>query len=63
MPIVSIAVPATPSMVFFKTLNGGAVFSVGSIAWAGSLSHDSYRNNVSRITRNVLERFLNARPF
>ncbi len=45
-------------MVFFKTLNNGAVFSVGSIAWAGSLSHDSYRNNVSRITQNVLMRFL-----
>jgi N,N-dimethylformamidase len=50
-------------MVFFKTHGGGAVFSVGSIAWAGSLSHDSYRNNVSRITQNVLERFLNANPF
>ena len=50
-------------MVFFKTHNGGAVFSVGSIAWAGSLSHDSYRNNVSRITQNVLERFLDARRF
>jgi N,N-dimethylformamidase len=50
-------------MVFFKTHNGGAVFSVGSIAWAGSLSHDSYRNNVSRITQNVLARFLDARAF
>jgi len=50
-------------MVFFRAHNGGAVFSVGSIAWAGSLSHDSYRNNVSRITQNVLERFLDARPF
>jgi N,N-dimethylformamidase len=50
-------------MVFFKTHNGGAVFSVGSIAWAGSLSHESYRNNVSRITQNVLERFLDAQPF
>jgi N,N-dimethylformamidase len=50
-------------MVFFKTHNGGAVFSVGSMAWAGSLSHDSYRNNVSRITQNVLGRFLDARAF
>jgi N,N-dimethylformamidase len=33
------------------------VFSVGSIAWAGSLSHDGYRNNVARITGNVLRRF------
>jgi N,N-dimethylformamidase len=50
-------------MVFFKTLKGGAVFSVGSIAWSGSLSHDSYRNNVSRITQNVLQRFLDERTF
>jgi N,N-dimethylformamidase len=50
-------------MVFFKTHNGGAVFSVGSIAWAGSLSHDSYRNNISRITQNVLARFLDAKAF
>jgi N,N-dimethylformamidase len=48
-------------MVFFKTNNGGAVFSVGSISWAGSLSQDTYCNNVSRITQNVLRRFLDAR--
>lgn len=50
-------------MVFFPTQRGGAVFSVGSIAWAGSLSHDAYRNNVSRITLNVLRRFLDEREF
>jgi N,N-dimethylformamidase len=50
-------------MVFFTTPNNGAVFSVGSIAWAGSLSHNTYRNNVSRITGNVLRRFLDARAF
>ena len=44
-------------MVFFETENGGAVFSTGSIAWCGSLSHDGYGNNVSRITDNVLRRF------
>ena len=44
-------------MVYFKTPNGGAVFSTGSIAWCGALSHDGYRNNVSRITDNVLRRF------
>jgi N,N-dimethylformamidase len=47
-------------MVYFRTLGGGAVFSVGSIAWAGSLAHASYTNNVSRITDNVLRRFLDA---
>ncbi len=50
-------------MVFFTVKNGGAVFSVGSIAWAGSLSHNEYRNNVSRITENVLKRFLDPRAF
>jgi N,N-dimethylformamidase len=44
-------------MVFFETPNGGAVFSVGSIAWCGSLSHNDYENGVSRITENVLRRF------
>ena len=49
---------ARADMVFFTVPNGGAVFSVGSIAWAGSLSHANYQNNVSRITQNVLRRFL-----
>lgn len=37
---------------------GGGVFSVGSIAYTGSLSHNSYNNNVARLTGNVLKRFL-----
>jgi N,N-dimethylformamidase len=45
-------------MVFFETPNGGAVFNTGSIAWAGSLSHNGYANNVATITGNVLRRFL-----
>ena len=50
-------------MVFFECPNGGAVFSTGSIAWAASLSHKGYDNNVSRITENVLRRFLDETPF
>jgi N,N-dimethylformamidase len=50
-------------MVFFETASGGAVFSVGSINWMGSLSHDEYANNVSRITANVLNRFLDPTRF
>ncbi len=49
-------------MVFFETLKGGAVFSTSSIAWAGSLSHNNYTNNVSRITENVVRRFLDPAP-
>jgi N,N-dimethylformamidase len=50
-------------MVFFETPRGGAVFSTGSIAWAGALSHTEYCNNVSRITLNVVRRFVDPRPF
>jgi N,N-dimethylformamidase len=50
-------------MVFFETAGGGAVFNVGSIAWPGSLSHNAYDNNVSRLTRNVLDRFVDPTPF
>lgn len=45
-------------MCIFATPRGGAVFSVGSIAWPTSLSHDGGDNNVARITANVLRRFL-----
>ena len=44
-------------MVYFETQKGGGVFSVGSINWLGSLSHNDYDNNVSRITENVLREF------
>ncbi len=44
-------------IVYFSTPNDGAVFSVGSIAFIGSLSHNGYENNVSRIVENVLNRF------
>jgi N,N-dimethylformamidase beta subunit-like protein/concanavalin A-like lectin/glucanase superfamily protein len=50
-------------MVFYETPNGGAVWSSSSIAWAGGLSHNKYKNNVSRITMNVLDRFLDPKPF
>jgi N,N-dimethylformamidase len=63
----NLAAPQNPKargdMVFFETAAGGAVFSVGSIAWAGSLSHAGYANSVSRITANVLRRFRDPRPF
>ena len=50
-------------MVFFETPNGGAVWSASSIAWAGSLSHNNYNNNVARIAGNVLKRFVDPKPF
>ncbi len=50
-------------LVFFETPSGGAVFSTGSIAWASALSHNKYDNNVSRLTLNVLRRFLDPQTF
>jgi N,N-dimethylformamidase len=50
-------------LVFFETPSGGAVFATGSIAWAASLCHQQYRNNVAQITRNVVRRFLEPTPF
>ena len=44
-------------MVFFETPNGGAVFSVGSITFCGSLPHNDFDNNISRMLDNVLRRF------
>lgn len=50
-------------MTFFETPGGGAVFSVGSIAWGASLPHNGYDNNVARISENVVRRFLEDTPF
>lgn len=44
-------------MVYFEYPNGGAVFSTGSVSWAGSLFYNRYGNNVSKITENVLRKF------
>ena len=50
-------------MVFFEGPNDGAVFSTGSIAWCGGLSYNNYDNTVSRITENVVRRFISDKPF
>jgi N,N-dimethylformamidase len=44
-------------MVYFEAPNGGAVFSVGSITFCGSLPHNHFDNDISRIVDNVLRRF------
>ena len=44
-------------MVYFEAPNGGAVFSVGSITFCGSLPHNNFDNDISRIVDNVLRRF------
>lgn len=50
-------------IVFFETAQGGAVFSVGSITYCGSLPYNGYRNNVARMTSNVLRRFMEPANF
>jgi N,N-dimethylformamidase len=42
-------------LITYETLTGGAVFSAGSIAWPSAVLIDDH---VSRITANVLNRFL-----
>ena len=54
---------ARADVAFFETHAGGAVFSAGSISWAGSLHHNQYDNDVARMTDNVLKRFLSPEPF
>ncbi|MGH3586105.1 MAG: hypothetical protein ACRDQ0_07245, partial [Pseudonocardia sp.] len=44
-------------VVLLARPGGGAVFSVGSIAWSTAMTHNSGDNDVSRITGNVLDRF------
>jgi len=50
-------------MVFFETPAGGAVFSVGSMTYVGSLPVDNYASPLTRLTTNVLRRFLDPAPF
>lgn len=65
---VAFTVPGTSALhdpevradiVYLVRPDGGAVFSTGSIAWSGALSLDPV---VSRITRNVLQRFCDPGP-
>ena len=44
-------------MTYIEKPKGGAVFSVGSITYCGSLPHNKFDNDVSRLTFNVINRF------
>ena len=44
-------------IIYFDTTQGGAVFATGSITFCGSLSHNDYDNNVSRMLGNIIRRF------
>ncbi|TDN63101.1 N,N-dimethylformamidase beta subunit family domain-containing protein [Paraburkholderia sp. BL10I2N1] len=43
-------------MIWYETGWGGSVFSVGSITWCGSLSHNKYCNDVAKIMKNYAMR-------
>ncbi len=47
-------------MIHYDTGWGGSVFSVGSITWCGSLSHDGYRNDVATVMHNYVSRVAGA---
>ncbi len=49
-------------MIYYKTPNDGALFAPGSLSWCGSLSHNNYNNNVSRILENTIKGFLKDGP-
>jgi len=49
-------------MIYYKTPNDGALFAPGSLAWCGSLSHNNYKNNVSKIMENAIKGFLKPGP-
>ncbi len=45
-------------MVFFETSKRGAVFSVGSVTFCGSLPWNDFDNQISTLLRNVVNRFM-----
>ena len=49
-------------ITYTPTGNGGAIFAAGSMSWYPSLAYNNYDNDVARVTRNVLTRFLCAGP-
>lgn len=54
--------PYHADMALIIRESGGACFSVGTMAWCAAFSHNLYRNDVARITENVLRRFLHPEP-
>lgn len=52
------AQPPVADVVLRTHPGGAAVFSAGSVSWTGSLSQSDYAGDVSRLTENVLRRFL-----
>ena len=49
-------------ITFHETPNGGGCFAFSSIAYCGSLPWNNCDNNISRLTKNVLDRFMQDGP-
>jgi N,N-dimethylformamidase len=47
---------------YHETPNGGACFGFSSIASCGALPWNNGDNNISRLTKNVLDRFMMDGP-
>ena len=50
-------------LTFFETQAGGAVVSIGSIAWAAGLPVNGFDNTVARLTANAIRRLTDPTPF
>lgn len=53
---------ARGDIVYYKLQNDGAVFSTSSIGYHGSLPYNDYDNNISKMTKNVLDEFMKDEP-
>ncbi|NLT31221.1 MAG: hypothetical protein GXX86_12340 [Propionibacterium sp.] len=54
---------ARADLTFCETPFGGAVFSTSCISWSLGLNRSERRNALSRITANVVDRFVDPEPF
>ena len=54
--------PKKSIIAFHETPNGGGCFAFSSIAYCGSLPWNGGDNNISKLTGNVLNRFMQDGP-
>ncbi len=45
-------------IIYYENPIGGKLFSVGSITFCGSLPFNNFKNNVSKLLKNVVDRFI-----
>ena len=45
-------------MIYYETPAGGRIFSASSITFCGSLPHNGYENNISKLLENVVREFV-----